>query len=606
MLRRESALLLFITAALFVLMFPQSIIADRASCSLTVHSCVSQSGDKTSGTAVGDPGVPDDASPLPGVLYSLWKVGDVASQTLDGTVTLCACHINDEFIALLTPGGLPPDAGSPDEEPYYNLSKIQDAWEEAVKKDEAALTELVRTHGSPLTPCDAEGVTRADDISGGLYILAITEVPDRDDLRILSAHAPLLLMLPQMNTANVNAEGEIADPDDLWIYDVSVYPKSRTLESGKKILLSDKTQGDSDDRETGSTITFISYVNLPDLGDSAGYDEAVLDDNMTEGLRHKNIAKVVCGAWLSEDAISYDILSTYKELSSSSDYTVSDSGSGFRLTLADSGLDKINTLTGNTGLYVLYDVLLGSNAAVGTEGPEANEGIWTVSTDRTNDSYTLRSPLAHVASYGIDLIKTGLSDASEARFSINAGDKHLYFEKIGEGTYSAAGSEASPGYVSVLSPASDGHLRIRGLDSAAYTITETKTESGHSLLTSPFTVTLTGDPSTGSLDRAELRLGSENPILLSASAVNGGIAVISVSNESMITPLKAGDNGYWKVAAFILLFSSMLLAALLIRKRRLECGEAPHSDTLPENADRSNAAEAQNEKTQDQNTPSAD
>ena len=74
----------------------------------------------------------------------------------------------------------------------------------------------------------------------------------------------------------------------------------------------------------------------------------------------------------------------------------------------------------------------------------------------------------------------------------------------------------------------------------------------------------------------------------------------------MITPLKAGDNGYWKVAAFILLFSSMLLAALLIRKRRLECGEAPHSDTLPENADRSNAAEAQNEKTQDQNTPSAD
>ena len=141
MLRRESALLLFITAALFVLMFPQSIIADRASCSLTVHSCISQSGDKTSGTAVGDPGVPDDASPLPGVLYSLWKVGDVASQTLDGTVTLCACHINDEFIALLTPGGLPPDAGSPDEEPYYNLSKIQDAWEEAVKKDEAALTE---------------------------------------------------------------------------------------------------------------------------------------------------------------------------------------------------------------------------------------------------------------------------------------------------------------------------------------------------------------------------------------------------------------------------------------------------------------------------------
>ena len=527
---------------------------------------MSQNGGADEGTYAGGQSIPDDASPLSGVHYSLWKVGDVTIQAPDDTVTVCVCHMNDEFMELLFTAGLSPDTGSGEGDEYYQLADIQDAWDMAVK-DDTELTELVRTRGNALPTSDTDGETRADHLSAGLYVLAVTQITDRDDFRVLSGHAPVLLTLPQLNVSEIS-EGELEDPDDLWIYDVSVYPKSRTLESGKKILLSDKTLNEADDRETGSMISFISYLNLPNLGNSGRYDEAVLDDNMTGGLYHKKIAKVVYGAWLKDEVLSYDILNTYKELSPSTDYTVSASEHGFRLSLTGKGLDKINALTFNSGLYVIYDALLGTDAAIGTDGPETNESSWLVSTDRTNDSYTLRSPLAHVASYGIDLIKTGLSDASEARFSINAGDKHLYFEKIGEGTYSAAGSEASPGYVSVLSPASDGHLRIRGLDSAAYTITETKTESGHSLLTSPFTVTLTGDPSTGSLDRAELRLGSENPILLSAS--------------------------------------SMLLAALLIRKRRLECGEAPHSDTLPENADRSNAAEAQNEKTQDQNTPSAD
>lgn len=601
MQRIGSALFLFIPAILLIFMFPQKISAGR-SCSLTVHSYVSQCGDENDGTYADGQNVPDDASPLSGADYSLWKVGDVTTQNLDGTVTICACHINDEFLKLLIPGGLSPDIGSGEQEPFYQLADIQDAWNKAVR-DETELTELVKSNGSTLPSSDIDGETRADDLAEGLYVLAITHVPDRDDLRILSGHAPILLMLPQINTAEINIEGEVSDPDHLWIYDVSVYPKSRTLESGKKILLSDMTLRDADDRETGSTISFISYINLPNPGDSCNYDEAVLDDNMTGGLYYKEIKKVVCGAWLSEEALSYDVLDTYKELSPLSDYTVKVTEHGFRLSLTDQGLDKINELSYNRGLYVIYNALHGSDAAVGTEGPETNESIWAVSTDRTHESYTLRSPLVRASSYGIDLIKEGLSDASQARFCIRRGNDLMYFSKTGEGTYTAQGTTALENTISSLPPEPDGHLRIRGLDTASYTIVETKTETGHSLLSSPITITLTGDPAAGTLTEAVLSLGSTDPIPLSISPVNGGVAEISVSNEAAITPLKAGDNGYWKVAACIFTFGIMLLRALSIRKSRLHrCNGYPSADDLTNEAERPDAAEEKNEKTQEQST----
>ena len=600
MQRKGSALFLFITAACLLLMFPQNIFADRA-CSLTVHSYISQSGDESDGIHTEGQNIPDDASPLSGAVYSIWKVGDVTSQTIDDTVTPCACHMNEEFIALLTPGGLSPGSRSDGNESYYQLSEIQTAWDKA-SKDGTALTELVKSCGSALPPSDINGVTRSDNLSQGLYVLAITQVPNRDDLRVLSGHAPILLMLPQINTAVMSAEGEPFDPDNLWIYDVSVYPKSKTLESGKKILLPDMTLKDADDRETGSTLSFISYINLPDLGDRSNYDEIALDDIMTDGLHHKEIRRVVCGDWLGEENLSYDLINAYKELSPSSDYTVRDTEQGFTLSITDEGLNKINSLTCNSGLYVIYDALLGANAAVGTEGPEANESIWTVSTDRTPAGYTLRSPLCYAASYGINLKKTGLSDTSQARFRICLGDSLLYFEKTGAGIYTAQGTEPLEDTVSALSPEPDGLLQIRGLDSASYTIAETRTEAGHSLLTSPLTVTLTGEAGSGSLVKAVLSFGSADPIPLSISEDNGGIAELSVSNEAMITPLKAGDNGYWKVAAWILVFSIMLLGALIIRKRRPENSEGLSTDHLLMNRDRTSAEEHQNEKKQDQNT----
>lgn len=598
MRRIGSALYLFFTAATLIFTQPYDIFADNP-CSLTVHSYISQSGDEVWDTYPESRSVPDDATPLSGAGYSLWKVGDVLTQTLDGTVTVCAGHMNDKFMNFISPDILSPGSGNDGAESYYLLADIQDAWDRAAK-NETELNELVRTAGSALPPSGADGSTKATNLSPGLYVLALTQIPDSDDLRILSGHAPVLLTLPQINTARIDAGGETIDPRDLWIYDVSVYPKSRTLESGKKIILSDMTLQDADDRRTGSTLSFVSYINLPNLGDSGHYDEAVLIDNMTDGLIHKKIAKVVYGAWLKDEDLSYDILDMYKELSPSSDYTVSDSDHGFRLSITSEGLEKIDALTFNSGLYVIYEALLGSHAAVGTEGPDTNESIWTIRTDRSRENYTLRSPLVRAATYGIDLMKTGLSDASKARFSISTENGLLYFEKTGEGAYSVQGTKAYADSVSFLSPTPDGHLVIRGLGSDSYTITETGTESGHSLLASPVTVILNGDPATGTLTAAKLGLADRDPVPLSISETNGGIAEISISNEGMITPLKAGDNGYWKVAAFILVFGVLLLAALLLRKRRLDREDRdPCADSLSGNTNLTNAAEVKNEERQE-------
>lgn len=549
---------------------PEWAFRPDASCSLTIHASVSQTGAEQEGTYVEGQTIPEDASPLQGAVYSVWRIGDVEQLVIENTLGMYVCHMSEEFLQLARRfSDISLCELYMDGEAFYPVSDLQDIMDAVINEDEDALVRLVSETGTAMTPTDEDGNTRADGLSVGLYVLAMTEVPEDTGAQILRGQAPSLILLPQLNPAAYVGEGEVRDPDNLWLYDICIYPKNQALKSGKKILLPDSSCT-SDDRETGSTISYASYINLPVLGDGGNFDHISMEDNMSNGLSQAEIKQVAYGPWVPEESLTGQSFDSLHELTRDADYSFSPGPHGFSLELTGQGLNKVNQFSANAGLYVIYDTALDETAPVGTAGAAVNESAWTVSTDRTAAFYTLPPSQTSLTAYGIYLHKKGLNDASRACFEIRRGTQLLFFTQTDAGIYTVSGTDPGDGLISSLHPAPDGQLLLLGLDSESYTFEETATEPGHSLLALPFTVTLTGRFGLGgSLEKAELTIGQKSPIPLSLSESNTGIAELSITNEGVIAPLKTGDNSYIFVAAYIMVFGLLLLTALLIKKRRM-------------------------------------
>lgn len=549
---------------------PEWAFRPDTSCSLTIHASVSQTGAEQEGTYVEGQTIPEDAFPLQGAVYSVWRIGDVEQLVIENTLGMYVCHMSEEFLQLARSfSDISLCELYMDGEAFYPVSDLQDSMDAVINEDEDALVRLVSETGTAMTPTDEDGNTRADGLSVGLYILAMTEVPEDTGAQILRGQAPSLVLLPQLNPAAYVGEGEVRDPENLWLYDICIYPKNQALKSGKKILLPDSSCT-SDDRETGSTISYASYINLPILGDGGNFDHISMEDNMSNGLSQAEIKQVAYGPWVPEESLTGQSFDSLHELTRDADYSFSPGPHGFSLELTGQGLNKVNQFSANAGLYVIYDTALDETAPVGTAGAAVNESVWTVSTDRTAAFYTLPPSQTSLTAYGIYLHKKGLNDASRACFEIRRGTQLLFFTQTDAGVYTVSGTDPGNGLISSLHPAPDGQLLLLGLDSESYTFEETATEPGHSLLALPFTVTLTGRFGLGGpLEKAELTIGQKSPIPLSLSESNTGIAELSITNEGVIAPLKTGDNSYIFVAAYIMVFGLLLLTALLIKKRRM-------------------------------------
>ena len=549
---------------------PEWAFRPDTSCSLTIHASVSQTGAEQEGTYVEGQTIPEDAFPLQGAVYSVWRIGDVEQLVIENTLGMYVCHMSEEFLQLARRfSDISLCELYMDGEAFYPVSDLQDSMDAVINEDEDALVRLVSETGTAMTPTDEDGNTRADGLSVGLYVLAMTEVPEDTGAQILRGQAPSLVLLPQLNPAAYVGEGEVRDPENLWLYDICIYPKNQALKSGKKILLPDSSCT-SDDRETGSTISYASYINLPVLGDGGNFDHISMEDNMSNGLSQAEIKQVAYGPWVPEESLTGQSFDSLHELTRDADYSFSPGPHGFSLELTGQGLNKVNQFSANAGLYVIYDTALDETAPVGTAGAAVNESVWTVSTDRTAAFYTLPPSQTSLTAYGIYLHKKGLNDASRACFEIRRGTQLLFFTQTDAGVYTVSGTDPGDGLISSLHPAPDGQLLLLGLDSESYTFEETATEPGHSLLALPFTVTLTGRFGLGGpLEKAELTIGQKSPIPLSLSESNTGIAELSITNEGVIAPLKTGDNSYIFVAAYIMVFGLLLLTALLIKKRRM-------------------------------------
>jgi len=268
---------------------------------------------------------------------------------------------------------------------------------------------------------------------------------------------------------------------------------------------------------------------------------------------------------------------------------------GFAVRLLGNGLEKLNARTEDSVVAVWFDVMLGSSAMIGQVQENMNYPSLIYHNSNTSVR-TVGGNYVYEYTYELAVQKRGVEDASNVRFIVSRKDtgdiaqsqdkdltdsagrtvyagQHdsMRFVKETDGVYHVwTGTEDEVTEVSTvngtdfntLTPASDGRLFIKGLDSDTYVFREIATEQGKNLLKSSFEVVFTARDDeqesirSGILESASVRsenaqtpsdisigvAGSGTNDALESGAANMGIAGLSVDNFDAVD-LRTGGNG---------------------------------------------------------------
>lgn len=253
---------------------------------------------------------------------------------------------------------------------------------------------------------------------------------------------------------------------------------------------------------------------------------------------------------------------------------------GFSIVLTSAGLAKLDTLTQEGTLAVIFDSTLNKDAVIGTdkaadEYNEQNGGNTnhpTLVYQHTNSKiYSVEGNQPKVFTYELDLKKLGLTDSTKATFVVEetAASRgverttnpitYVEFTKEADGVYHVYDASKDDTIdwrtlahtkgttVTELNPKSDGSLVIKGLDSEQYTITEIATQTQYQLLKSELDVYLkAANPEstnlTGALVAADTKAiidGSET--LLTDNPATGKVK-LSIENLPVLK-LRTGGEG---------------------------------------------------------------
>lgn len=161
---------------------------------------------------------------------------------------------------------------------HYTSTQLHDALKAKLAEDTfgttSVLTEFLHDFGTqddatdggnkngaksmPLT--DKNGVTRADNLELGLYLLLETKVPEQ----VTDVVNPWFVSLPFTNLTPDSDGGTGSDGGDVWLYDMTVYPKNET---GNPTL-------DKSVRNAYNSTTDVDDKNgIVKSGESYDYDE---------------------------------------------------------------------------------------------------------------------------------------------------------------------------------------------------------------------------------------------------------------------------------------------------------------------------------------------
>ena len=198
--------------------------------------------------------------------------------------------------------------------------------------------------------------------------------------------------------------------------------------------------------------------------------------------------------------------------------------------------------------------------------------------------YDTLKDCCHLYTYGIQLNKRfsdNAGDYSEVTFTIQntTDDYWLKAELAEDGLYYVTDHVATEAEATSFVPNSDsGALTVWGLEDDAYTVTETHTAQGYTLLRDSIEIVITAQESENICEICGA------PLLTASATVNGKAVTMPENNGSVNAQMPltvvntkgpdlpvTGDDGVWKYGVIsILLMTGSTIAIILVLKGKKE------------------------------------
>ena len=404
----------------------------------------------------------------------------------------------------------------------------------------------------------------------GLYLVVETNAPST----VTKRSVPFIVSLPM--TSKVN-ESE-------WVYNVYAYPKNSTSDTDveKTITKINDNGSDSGIADGGATAEAqigdeITYkVKTTALVPDAGLTDLYIKDTMSKGLTFVQSPK------LSDSDVSVykGSIDESNKLTPTTNYTVSvtpGDNSTTILTVKFSN-DYLSTLNNDQStrthdFYFVYKAQLNKDAVLGTIGNTNEVHMYYNYNNGPEVDIDGGYEDTKVYTWGIDLTKTG-DDGSKLDgvvFTLSQDNTNLEFvydSSINAYRKVVSGEESAR---ADLSTQSGGKLYIRGLDSGTYTLTETKTKDGYTLLKSPITIVINGNKTNGSaiatVDGKQVSMNNDN--IEGNDGSNSALIPITVVNNKGFDLPQTGAAGtaIFAIAGIVLV---AVAGALLIFRRKTQ------------------------------------
>lgn len=493
---------------------PEDIIDTTQSASLTIHkydiTAAQADGVDVSGFLA--TGQVNDAAEqalerykIEGVEFTYLKVADINTESVAGEIKLLY-NIPDDLQHIL-------DLEDTRGDDKFTSTQINDALVNALSdrtKVKNQLEDYIKSaYGSVAMPMtDADGITSADGLPLGLYLLVETKVP----ANVTTTVDPFFVSLPM-----TTIDGES------WFYDVDVYPKNQTnipdldksvRQHDDAALYNQPEYKDTATVSEGDRVDYLLVSHLPKITSSSTYlTKYTFQDILNKGMVYNRDASIYF--YDNEaDAKANNTANAVATWENGCDkftatYVENDDSSVSTYEMTQAGLNALNqsvdgqeeSVFSGRWMVVSYSATMNSNDSV-TLGDKGNRNDVTLTWRRTNmDKEDTLKDISKVYSYGIDLKKSFQAgdnaqegDPTKVAFSLMNKTNSHYITAIEEsaGVYhvtdATKGAEEAKG--TAFSPAADGTLVINGLEADDYVLTELRTDDGYTLLKEPINISI--------------------------------------------------------------------------------------------------------------------
>lgn len=487
---------------------------------------------------------------------------------------------------------------------YFESDVLIDALSDALAANATSTKEALESYmasngGTAMPETDESGKSAVAGLPQGLYLLVETRVPED----VVDTTDPFLVSLP-MTTVDSNE----------WNYDVTVYPKNETgnptLEKTVREAKADtgKNSGKTDDitdgyahtatASDGDVVDYQIVSTLPTItSPSTALTTYTFVDQLSKGLKY-NTGNVKIEFF--KDINCTELVTTWTQDSGKfaveyRDYDP-ETGSTMTISMTDSGLEEINSTKtvydpatslhrGYSGLTmrITYACTVNSDATV-TYGDSGNPNEVELTWKRTNTEYydTLKD-CCHVYTYGLDLTKQfsdGAGDFSKVKFLLkNNTDDYFVQAELDKpsGAYYVTGHTDKESEATSFVPVSSGKITVKGLEDDSYTITETATDSGYTLLKETVSVEIASTEGQktcefcgAALRTAAAKVNGKAVIMQEDNSSVNAVAPLTVTNTRNFTLPKTGGSGTRNLYLFggFAVIAGMALAVFVLRKKR--------------------------------------